>query len=105
MQIARVEDFHVDGGWRTFSFLKITTKDGLEGWSEFCQMGWAPGLTEVIRQVGELCIGADPRDYRVLIAKLVATTRMVPGGLMQQALGAIENACVEILAKSVGLPV
>ncbi|WP_176596790.1 MULTISPECIES: mandelate racemase/muconate lactonizing enzyme family protein [Sphingobium] len=105
MRVVRVEDFHVDGGWRTFSFLKITTDDGYEGWSEFSQMGWAPGLTEVIRKVGELCLGADPRSYRVLVTKLWATTRMVAGGTMQQALGAIENACIDICAKSLGIPV
>jgi galactonate dehydratase len=34
MKIAKIEDLHADGGWRVFSFLKITTDDGLVGWSE-----------------------------------------------------------------------
>ncbi|ATE64165.1 mandelate racemase/muconate lactonizing enzyme family protein [Rhizorhabdus dicambivorans] len=105
MRIVKVEDFHVDGGWRTFSFLKVTTDTGVTGWSEFCQTGWAPGLTGVIRTIGQQCVGEDPRAFRVLIAKLSAITRMVAGGTMQQALGAIENACVEICAKSLGIPV
>ena len=52
MKIAKFEDFHVDGGWDTYSFLKITTDQGLYGWSEFKEnrrrglgarsMGWAP---------------------------------------------------------------
>ena len=29
MKIVKLEDFHVDGGWDTYSFLKITTDDGL----------------------------------------------------------------------------
>jgi galactonate dehydratase len=33
MKIVRVEDMHADAGWRTFSFLKITTDEGLVGWS------------------------------------------------------------------------
>jgi hypothetical protein len=31
MTIARIEDLHCDAGWRTFSFLKITTDDGIRG--------------------------------------------------------------------------
>ena len=30
MKIARIEDLHCDAGWRTFSFLKITTDDGID---------------------------------------------------------------------------
>ena len=35
MKIAKIEDLHCDAGWRDFSFLKITTDDGLVGWSEY----------------------------------------------------------------------
>ena len=28
MKIAKFEDFHVDGGWDTYSFLKVTTDQG-----------------------------------------------------------------------------
>ena len=37
MKITKIEDLHADGGWRTLSFLKITTDDGLIGWSEFSE--------------------------------------------------------------------
>ena len=35
MKIVKLEDFHADGGWDTYSFLKITTDEGVTGWSEF----------------------------------------------------------------------
>src|SRR5215813_6633768 len=35
MKIVKLEDFHADAGWDTYSFLKITTDEGLTGWSEF----------------------------------------------------------------------
>jgi L-alanine-DL-glutamate epimerase-like enolase superfamily enzyme len=41
MKIARIEDFHADGGWDTYSFLKITTDQGLVGWAEFKKAGAA----------------------------------------------------------------
>ena len=30
-KIAKIEDMHCDAGWRDFSFLKITTDDGIVG--------------------------------------------------------------------------
>src|SRR5437879_2648893 len=35
MKIVKLEDFHVDCGWEDYSFRKITTDEGLVGWSEF----------------------------------------------------------------------
>ena len=31
MKIAKIEDLHCNAGWRDFSFLKITTDDGVPG--------------------------------------------------------------------------
>ena len=105
MKIVKVEDFHADAGWRTASFLKVTTDEGLVGWSEFHETVWNPGLTLVIRKMAEHAIGEDPRRIGHLSAVLWAITRMVPGGTNQQAIGAIENACLDIKAKAQGVPV
>ena len=35
MKIAKIETLHADAGQRNFDFLKITTDDGLVGWSEY----------------------------------------------------------------------
>ena len=53
MKIARIEDLHCDAGWRVFSFLKITTDDGLVGWSEYNESYGSYGLTTIIRKLGE----------------------------------------------------
>ena len=45
MRIAKIEDLHCNAGWRDFSFLKITTDDGLVGWSEFMENFGAEGLS------------------------------------------------------------
>lgn len=105
MKIVKIEDLHADGGWRTFSFLKITTDEGLVGWSEFNEAIWNPGLTTVIRRLSEHAIGQDPRAVGKLGATLAAITRMAPGGTNQQAIAAIENACLDVKAKALGIPV
>ena len=53
MKIAKIEDLHCDAGWRTFSFLKITTDDGLVGWSEYTEADGSRGLTAVIHGLAE----------------------------------------------------
>jgi len=105
MRIATIEDLHCDAGWRNFSFLKITTDDGLTGWSEYMEGYGASGLTGVIHKLGALLIGEDPRPVERHTAKLYAVTRQAPGGVNQQAIAAIENALVDIKAKALGIPV
>src|SRR5713226_9413943 len=35
MKIVKLDVLHADGGWDTYSFLRITTDAGVVGWSEF----------------------------------------------------------------------
>jgi len=58
MKIVKVEDLHCDAGWRVNSFLKITTDEGLVGWSEYMEGYGAQGLTGVILKLAERFLGA-----------------------------------------------
>src|ERR1041384_834974 len=104
MKIVKIEDLHCDAGWRVNSFLKITTDDGLVGWSEYMEGYGALGLTGVIRQLGERLIGQAPRPVERLSRRLHAMTIQNPGGIAAQAVAAIENALVDIKAKALGVP-
>jgi L-alanine-DL-glutamate epimerase-like enolase superfamily enzyme len=105
MKITAIEDIHASAGWRTFSFLKVTTDTDLVGWSEFGEGRSVPGLTSVTRKLSEQVIGQDPRDIGKISAKLYAHTRTATGGMISQAIAAIENACLDLKAKSLGVPV
>src|SRR6201996_8465681 len=105
MRIIKIEDLHCNAGWRDFSFLKITTDDGLVGWSEFLENFGAEGLSGVIARLGERLIGMDPRPVEKITAFLHGLTRQTPYGINQQAIAAIENALVDIKAKSLNIPV
>ena len=105
MRIARIEHLHCNAGWRDFSFLKITTADGLVGWSEYLENFGAEGLSGVIEALGERLIGMDPRPVEKITAFLHGLTRQTPYGINQQAIAAIENALVDIKAKALGIPV
>src|SRR6201984_1506569 len=104
MKIVKVEDLHCDAGWRVNSFLKITTDEGIVGWSEYMEGYGAQGLTGVISKLAERhLIGRDPRPVERITALPYAAPRQAPGGLNAQAIGAIENALVK--AKALGVPV
>ena len=105
MKIVKIEDLHCDAGWRVNSFLKVTTDDGIVGWSEYMEGYGAQGLTGVIRKLAERLIGQDPRPVERHSATLYAATRQAAGGINQMAIAAIENALVDIKAKALGVPV
>src|SRR5215475_3412508 len=105
MKIVKVEDLHCDAGWRVNSFLKITTDEGLVGWSEYMEGYGAQGLTGVIRKLSARLIGWDPRAVEKITAYLHGMTRQSVGGIAHQAIAAIENALVDIKAKALGVPV
>ena len=104
MKITKIEDLHADGGWRIFSFIKMTTDEGVTGWSEYNEASWNPGLNGVIRSLAPSLIGKDPRAYAKLSGEVRAQTRMNSGGLADQAVGALENACIDIAAKAADIP-
>jgi len=105
MKITKLETLHCDAGWRVNSFLKITTDEGIVGWSEFMEGYGAQGLGVIIEKLGARLVGQDPRPVERHSAYLYAATRQAAGGLNAQAIGAIENALVDIKAKALGVPV
>ena len=106
MRIAKIELFQGDGGLRRLSFLKITTDRGLTGWAEFADGSpGLGGLSAVIAAVGSQLLGKDPRRVGRLVSDLHALARIAHGGLHVQAIATLENACLEIKAKALGVPV
>jgi L-alanine-DL-glutamate epimerase-like enolase superfamily enzyme len=105
MRIVKIEDLHADGGWRVASFLKLTTDEGLVGWSEFYDGFGVGGASDLIRRYAEIVRGMDPRDVGRISASLHAISRMAAGGTSHQAIAAIENACLDVKAKALGVPV
>jgi galactonate dehydratase len=104
MKIVKFEDFHVDAGWEEYAFLKITTDEGLVGWSEFRESR-REGLGALIHGLAEVLKGEDPRAIGRIDAALWAYIRGAPGGMYANAVGAILNACLDIKGKALGVPV
>ena len=55
--IKSVETLACDAGWRNYHFVKVTTSDGLVGWSEYDEGFGAPGVTAAIERLSARVIG------------------------------------------------
>ena len=106
MRIAKIETLQADAGWRIFSFLKLTTDEGLTGWSEYIDnFGIAGSVTALVPRYGAVVAGMDPRAVGKISASLHGMTELATGGLANQVIAAIENACLDVKAKALGVPV
>ena len=105
MKIKSYETFRCDAGWRTFSFLKLATDTGPVGWSEYNESFGSPGLSGAIESLMPSVIGMDPMDIELINAVLATKSTQSRGGVVRQAIGAIENALLDIKGKALGVPV
>jgi L-alanine-DL-glutamate epimerase-like enolase superfamily enzyme len=105
MKVKGYEIFKCDAGWRTFSFLKLTTDSGPIGWSEYNESFGSPGLSGVIENLMTSVIGMDPMELELVNAVLATRSTQSRGGVVRQAIAAIENALLDIKGKALGVPV
>lgn len=105
MRITGAQTLQADGGYRTCSYLKLTTDEGLVGWAEYYDSFSGARIEPLIRDFMRTATGMDPRQVGRLSETLLATTRLAAGGLAQQAIAAIENACLDLAGKAMGVPV
>jgi len=91
-KITKVELLACDAGWRNYHFVKATTEDGVVGWSEYDEGFGSPGVSAAIQRLSTRVIGQSAFQHERIHAELFAATRPAAGGVVAQALGAIENA-------------
>lgn len=102
--IESVETRHCDAGWREYHFLRITTDEGVVGWSEYDENLGAIGITTVIESMAPTLIGEPVEAIERVRARLVSQARQSYTGVMAMAIGAIENALLDAKAKHLGVP-
>src|SRR6516225_7179142 len=103
-KIANIELLACDAGWRNYHFLKLTTEDGIVGWSEFDEGFGSPGVSAVIERLAGRVIGQPVFDHERIYVELYCLTRPAAGGVVGEGLGAIENALLDAKAKALEVP-
>ena len=105
MKITDIETYIVDAGWRTWTFVKMETNEGITGYGE-CSDSWSPyGIAGVIEDLKPLLIGSDPRAYETRFWDMIRATRQSPGGIAAKAIAGIELAIIDVKAKALGISV
>src|ERR1700726_658579 len=99
-KVKSVELLACDAGWGDYPFVKPTTEDGIVGGGGFDEGFGSPGLGAAIRRLSARVVGQNAFEHERIYAELFAATRPAAGGVVAQALGAIENALLDAKAKS-----
>lgn len=102
--IATIETRACSAGWRNYYFVKLTTSDGIVGWSEYDEGFGNPGIAAIIAQLAPRIVGQSVFQHERLYQLLRAATRPGTGGVVGQALGAVENALLDAKARTLGVP-
>src|ERR1700749_1629673 len=103
-KVKNVERLACDAGWRNYHFVKVTTEDGVIGWSEYDEGFGAPGVGAAIQRLSTRVIGQNVFQHERIYAELYAATPPAAGGVVALAMGAIENALLDAKAKLLGVP-
>src|SRR5258707_15489441 len=94
-KVTSVDILACDAGWRNYYFVKVTTEDGIVGWSEYDEGFGAPGVGTAIEKLSARVVGQPVGDHERIYSELYAIPRPAAGGVIALALGAIENALVD----------
>jgi L-alanine-DL-glutamate epimerase-like enolase superfamily enzyme len=105
LKVSLIETLACDAGWRNYHFVKLITDEGIVGWSEFSEDFGSPGISAAIARLAAKVVGQKVSDHERIYAELYAATRPAAGGIVAQAIGAIENALLDAKGKALGVPV
>lgn len=106
MKITDIKTVVVNAQMRNWVFVKIETDTpGLAGWGE-ASMEWKTrAVVGAVEDLKPFILGDDPTRIEHLYQKLYRQPFFRPGVIGQSAISGIEQACWDILGKSVGVPV
>ena len=79
-KIRSIETLACDAGWRNYHFVKLTTEDGIVGWSEYDEGFGAPGVTAAIERLSARVVGKNAFQHERIYVELFAATRPAAGG-------------------------
>src|SRR5215813_2794047 len=70
VKVTAIETLACDAGWRNYHFVKLSTDQGIVGWSEFSEDFGSPGISAVIARLSAKVIGQGVSDHVPVYALL-----------------------------------
>ena len=105
MKIVDVETFPVGAGWKNWLFVRVLTDEGMYGVGEATLNGFTRTCEAAVHELKALVVGSDPRRVRANSAALYQRVSNEGGHVHRAAIAGLEEACWDILGKSLGVPV
>ncbi len=106
MKITRVKTVVVNAQMRNWVFVKVETdQPGLYGWGESSLEWKTHAVAGAVEDFAPLVIGEDPTRIEHLYQKMYRQSFFRMGVIGMSAISGIEQACWDILGKSLGVPV
>ena len=105
MKITSVTPILCDGGFRPWTFIKITTDDGVIGYGDCSDWGNAPAVAACVEGLAPLVVGQDPANIEAIWWTLYKKTIRAIGGIAHKAMSGINAALWDIKGKRLGAPV
>jgi L-alanine-DL-glutamate epimerase-like enolase superfamily enzyme len=100
MRILRLTTAVIEANY-DWTLVRLDAGGGLYGLGE-AYVG--PGVAAILREMAALVVGMDASRPEVLVRRLRAHTIHAAPGVVWHAIAAIETACLDLLGKSLGLP-
>ncbi|MBN2404006.1 MAG: mandelate racemase/muconate lactonizing enzyme family protein, partial [Coriobacteriia bacterium] len=80
MKIVDVEAFVFDAGWQSWTFVKVSTDEGITGWGE-CSVPRGPfAVAGAVEDIKNILVGTDPRAYEMRFADMARLNIQGPLG-------------------------
>lgn len=100
------EIFEVNGGWRSWLYLKVYSDSGLIGWSEFTESnGSVETLVKAVEVLSLDLVGKDFVDVNLVVLALRKKYRQSLPGILWKAISAIENALWDLKSQYDSTPI
>ena len=106
MKITDIKTLVVNAQMRNWVFVKVETSDpGLYGWGEATMEWKTRAVVGCVEDLKPMVLGRDPARIEFLWQIMYRHSFFRPGAIGTTAMSGIEQACWDILGKSLGVPV
>lgn len=105
MKITNVKTVVVNAEMRNWVFVKVETDEDLYGWGEASLEWKTRSVVGAVEDFAPMVVGEDPRNIEHLYQKMYRQSFWRVGVIGLSAISAIEQACWDILGKSLNQPV
>src|SRR6516225_7670007 len=106
MKITAIKTLVVNAEMRNWVFVKVETDEaGMYGWGEASLEWKTRAVVGAVEDLAPMAVGEDPSRIEHLYQKLYRQSFWRLGVIGMSAVSGIEQACWDILGKSLGVPV